>query len=238
MTICKNADLRQSYSISYILNHQNLSSIPENYNSTHSLPIKFEEKPSFAQFIAEEKQNLRFFPSFRQKNKIISNEKNKKKLMRNFYFLPSKIPNNYHLAMNNSKIFNNEKPTTTCVTHSSNFSLSTSSNNTKSMTENLKHKPIGIINMNQKRRIHCVERHINYMNDDQTKAAVCFILQLNTYINQRILSLQKKYNEYCVQSKKVWQFLISKKYVLDKSQFSILIYEIFSRIAARYNVIV
>jgi hypothetical protein len=94
MATHKNTILRQSYSNNCLSNHQNFSFIPEYYNSTHSLPLLFEEKASFAQFIAEEKNNLQFFPSFRKTNDIIRNEKGKKKLMRNFYFLPYNTPIN------------------------------------------------------------------------------------------------------------------------------------------------
>jgi len=180
----KNTILRQSYSNSCVLNHQNFSFISEYYNSTHSLPLLFEEKASFAQIIAEEKNNLQFFPSFRKTNDIIRNEKGKKKLMRNFYFLPYNIPNNSFLATNNIKISDDEK-IKTCMIHSSNFAINTSSDifrtkRTKSMIRNLRHQAIGIANTNRQRRMYCVERHINYMSHDQTKAALCFILQLNT----------------------------------------------------------
>jgi hypothetical protein len=46
-----------------------------------------------------------------------------------------------------------------------------------------------------------VEPHVNYMNNEQKKAARCFILQLNTYINQKVLSSRKQPD---IQSEKVY----------------------------------
>jgi len=61
--------------------------------------------------------------------------------------------------------------------------------------------------MNNNRHVRHVKREISHTNNDQKKAALCFILQLNTYFNQKLLTLQKEsnqINEYYVQSKKVY----------------------------------
>jgi hypothetical protein len=201
---------KQSYSHNCLLNHQNFAYLSKHDNSTHSLPILLDEHTSFAQFIAEEKYGLQFFPSFR---KTIANEKNKKKLIENFDFLSYDVRNNYYSLMNCLKAYNDfdDGKTAVCASHSSKFSLSASSSKsstkkTKSVSTNLARVVIGIININRKRRMRCIERHISYMNNAQTKAALCFIRQLNSYINQKNLPSQKEYsesNENYVQSKKV-----------------------------------
>jgi hypothetical protein len=203
--------LKQSPSNNYLLDHQKLSSLSKTYDSIHSLPILFKEKTSFAQFIADEKYNLQFFHSFKETGKIINKQKEKKKLIRNFHLLSVDMPKKCYSPLNDWIIFDDKK-TSSCVTHSSNFArrvrLNTASaTKTKPINDTLSHKWIDIADINRKRRMRCIERHISYMNNEQTKAAICFILQLNTYFNQKPLSLQKesnKINKDYVESKKVY----------------------------------
>jgi hypothetical protein len=190
---------KQSYSSNCLLNHKNYTLLSKHNISTHSLPISPEKHTSFARFIAEEKYNLQFFPSFRKTRKIIDNEKDKKKLIRNFNLLLYNMQNNYYSSLKSPTIFYNgdDEKTTVCASHSSNISLSTLSNisstkKTKLTSTTLTHQAIGILNINKKRHIRCIERHIRYMSHDQAKSALCFILQLNSYINQDISPVRKK----------------------------------------------
>ncbi len=202
--------LKQAHSHIDLLGHQKFSPLSKKYGSTRPLPILLKEKTSFAQFITDEKYKLQVFRLLKER-KIVDKQKDKKKLIRNFYLLPFDMLNNNYLTLNNSKILDDEK-TPTYVIHSSNFAFSrlpnrTIAKNAKPIKDILAHKAIGIIDINRKRCMLCVERHINYMNNEQRKAALRFLLQLNTYFNQKMLPLQNesnKMNEDYVQSKKVY----------------------------------
>jgi hypothetical protein len=193
--------LKQLYSNNHLSDHQTFSVLSKTHHSTHSLPIVLEEKSSFTQFLADEKCNLQFFHSFKETGQIINREKNEKKLIRNFDFLSVNMPNDSTIEDGGD-----EKVPTICVIHSSNAALSTSLNtisakNTKLMTSNIAHKTLYVMDINKKRRVHCVERPISYITNEQTKATLCFILQLNTYINSE--KDFNKMNESYIQSKKV-----------------------------------
>lgn len=203
----QNNILKYSYSHNYLLECQKIFSSSQFDDSNHSLPSLSEEKTSFAQFLANEKYSLKFFRSFKKPRKI--NEK--KKLIRNFHLLSFNVPKKYYLPSNNSKIFE-KKTTFTCLTHAANVPSSILSDKSgvqklKPITGFASQNKIDVINFNKKKGLRCVERHISYMNNEQTKAALCFILQLNSYFNQKILSLKKesnKINEYYVPSKRVY----------------------------------
>jgi hypothetical protein len=201
---------KKSYSNNYLLSHQKFSSLSKNYDSTHSLPILLKKNTSFAQFIADETYNLQFFHSFKEVRKITDKEKEKKKQIRNFHILPFNIPNSYYSTLNNSKILFYDEKVLTCVTHSSNFALNTSMSLNRTRRKKrfiCAHKMIGIVDINRNRHRRYVKREITYTKNEQKKDALCFILQLNTYFNQKLLTLQResnKINEYYVQSKKVY----------------------------------
>jgi hypothetical protein len=201
----KNPLKEQSYSNDNIFDQQNFSFLSRANESTNSLPNLLRKKISFAQFISDEKYNLQFFHSFKELREITNKRNEKKKLIRNFHSLPYNVSNNFYLASTDVKVINNDKISTSmCQSSNSAFSiLSTASipKKTQYISNILAYQPIDINNINKKRRMRRVEPHVNYMNNEQKKAARCFILQLNSYINQKALSSRKQSD---IQSEKVY----------------------------------
>ena len=170
--------VKQTYSNNYLSDHHQFSSESKKYNSMYSLPSLVKEKMSFTQFIAKEKYNLQFFHSFKQKQGITDKEK----VIRKRHTLSHTKSRNDYTPTITRKQFHKEKSSKYITHDSSDFAISeslesSSTKKTKHMSNLLTHKTIDIITTNKLTQMYCVERHMSYMNDKQTKSALCFILQ-------------------------------------------------------------
>lgn len=151
------------------LNLQDRSLQDEKYSDIfRTLTYSFNHEISFAQFLAKEKRNLRCFPSFEKTNTAKAKRCNQNHLEKN----------NHSSSYNLSNTAYDEATVTIIPT--------LQMNETQSMQ-----KAQSIIDTNGEKCIHCVERHISYMNDSQTKAAICLVRQLNMYMSQKDLRSKK-----------------------------------------------
>jgi len=156
----KNTLKKQSYFNDNIFDHQKFPYLSRIKDSTNSLPSLLGRKTSFTQLISDKKHNLQFPHSFKETREITDNRNDKKKLIRNFHSLPYNVPDNYYLAFPSMKMIYDKKARAS-MTHSANVAVSTLSTvstakRTPYIRNILAHKPIGINNINKKRRLRCV----------------------------------------------------------------------------------
>ncbi|CAF0960094.1 unnamed protein product [Adineta ricciae] len=127
----------------------------------------------FAQFLAQEKRNLRCFPSFEKTNTAKTKRWNYNHLDKNDHPLSYNLSNAAY-----------DEATVTIIP-------ALQMNETQSISNNSMQKTQSIIDTSGEKCMHCVEHNIGYINDSQTKAAICLVRQLNMYMNQNDLRSKK-----------------------------------------------
>jgi len=149
--------------------------------SVKRLPIFLEEEISFQQFIANEKCNLQSFHSFKTKQMKFDARNDNERLIK--YVLGRSCIGSKNISSTSSieNCFYDQR-------------FLSNKQKQKSLSHFLDSQPTYARNKYAIKPVYCVERHVDYMNDKQIKAARRFIQQLNTYIQQKMSASQEHSN--------------------------------------------